>query len=1246
MDSGALSSNYISKSFLSAHSELLPFIVSEHSRVCLGDGQTIRDLYGYVDGSSLELVFTHSDHQEVIVSVDFEIFDTVAFDIIIGLPTIRRHLPHFFSDVVLFSGNVAHQSSLAALDLELVQPWSTIIPTPPEEDIIPLPCSFTCPLNYLSKVEGQAEREYLDLFDTHVEPSFLADQRVRKLLEGKGKRVFVPQNWTGVTLKSGDQFIVDLEWSDDFPLRRKPRSFKVSPKLMENAEKEFKRLLTYHLTPCDSPVASELVIAPKATDPFLRFCANYPWLKPYMVYGHYPIPRPKEELEKIKGFRVFADLDMTNSFHQFKLGQLTSSRLSVQTIWGQVRPIFMPEGIPQASAILHKFMTGIFEDYSDFMVVIFDNILVLGKDTDDLLGKLELVFDRCILHNVFLKFTKTWLGFTQVQFFGYLVTGDGYKLTDKRLQALNAVPFPKSSKEMMIFLGGCLFCDQFIPHYSSYTAPLHEMTGKLFVWNEDKWTKNYRSLFQDFKDVLLKALSVFYPDYSLDWILCTDASEVGISACLYQVSGDSLQLLACVSKKLSEPASRWDPYRAEGYAIFWGVFKLQRWLRAKPFIIKTDHANLQYMEQSLHSPVIRQLTYLQAFNIDGLVHIKGSDNKTQDLFSRLTSSIGRYSISEIDHRMNSPVLATLTVDPIYEVSASLLIELALSASSDELTRDLLAALPILQQKGLDVDELLHKVHGGRRAHWGAHKTWQLLCKEFPGHHVPYAVVEEHVRTCGVCAKDRLGRSYDIRAELKTHKDSLYHKKTVGMDLLQMPEDDEGYTYISVISNFLSKRCRLFRQRTKTAEDSASSLWSYITQMGWVFDNLRTDLGSDYTSTVFSLLQKWLGYDHSFATVDRPQGSNVEGTNHQVVRHTRALVYDNRLELKWSTPEVLGTVEWFINGTYNSEVDGIPIHIDNGNVDQAYLCLPPTDMLPAAKAHAYTAALGKTIAICRENTIKFASELHHKRTQESPAAALNKYQAGDYVLTSNMNKQHKLHPRWLGPCVVLSHTGNDVHIKHLVTDAVSVRFVTDVHLWSGSPSEALRMARIDHAQYSVASILAYRGEPEERLSLQFLILYEDGDKRWSNWGKDITDTLPFEDFCNSVPCLRGLLLSAAEAAKLRTSIRNQDITLVKPGDTAFINLRTYGYSWYAALQLPDFDVVDYVIECTFEKWAGPRRHPHRLISLRNPLFNTSTSMDNYFIVRHGSQLLHLPGQVIVDTPLVTRFPSILAEVTHA
>ena len=63
----------------------------------------------------------------------------------------------------------------------------------------------------------------------------------------------------------------------------------------------------------------------------------------YIYIGHYKIPIVKEELPKISKYKVFVDLDMSNSFHRLKLGPITSSRLSIQTPWGQVEPKLMPD---------------------------------------------------------------------------------------------------------------------------------------------------------------------------------------------------------------------------------------------------------------------------------------------------------------------------------------------------------------------------------------------------------------------------------------------------------------------------------------------------------------------------------------------------------------------------------------------------------------------------------------------------------------------------------------------------------------------------------------------------------------------------------------------------------------------------------------------------------------------------------------------------------------------------------------
>jgi hypothetical protein len=62
--------------------------------------------------------------------------------------------------------------------------------------------------------------------------------------------------------------------------------------------------------------------------------------------------------------------------------------------------------------------------------------------------KLEMFIDRSIQFNVKLKFSKTWLGFTEVKFFGYICRHKSYGLTDDRKKAILDIPFPDTGNKI------------------------------------------------------------------------------------------------------------------------------------------------------------------------------------------------------------------------------------------------------------------------------------------------------------------------------------------------------------------------------------------------------------------------------------------------------------------------------------------------------------------------------------------------------------------------------------------------------------------------------------------------------------------------------------------------------------------------------------------------------------------------------------------------------------------------------
>ena len=99
------------------------------------------------------------------------------------------------------------------------------------------------------------------------------------------------------------------------------------------------------------------------------------------------IPDSRDEIQKVAGSRFMVDIDMRNSFHQMPLALRTSEFLLVSTPWGLFRPMFMPEGVGPASMLLQRTVTKIFRDYLPWMIVIFDNFLILGDSYGELAKK-------------------------------------------------------------------------------------------------------------------------------------------------------------------------------------------------------------------------------------------------------------------------------------------------------------------------------------------------------------------------------------------------------------------------------------------------------------------------------------------------------------------------------------------------------------------------------------------------------------------------------------------------------------------------------------------------------------------------------------------------------------------------------------------------------------------------------------------------------------------------------------------
>ena len=322
--------------------------------------------------------------------------------------------------------------------------------------------------------------------------------------------VFAPETWNGLKLEP-----IDLTLKEGVPDKLYARARPIRAELYKAAKKEYNRLCDYFYVDSDSSYASPLVIAPKATEPFIRFCGDYRKINEHINRPQIPIPIPYHELSKAFKFKIFADCDLANSFHQLPLSENTSKLLSVQTPWGLVRPKFLPEGVAPACGILQYHMRNIFAAFEDWTIVIFDNILILANDFKDLYSKMELFLERCHEARVVLKLKKTWIGYDTVTFFGYKVSNGTWTLSDARREGIRQFEFPTTKKAMQSFLGAALFFHHHIPNFSDWAAKLYEMTTDQFKWDRSIWTYDYEAHFKQFQSCLESAAVLHFPDYAM-----------------------------------------------------------------------------------------------------------------------------------------------------------------------------------------------------------------------------------------------------------------------------------------------------------------------------------------------------------------------------------------------------------------------------------------------------------------------------------------------------------------------------------------------------------------------------------------------------------------------------------------------------------------------------------------------------------------------------------------------------------
>ena len=1073
---------------------------------------------------------------------------------------------------------------------EPVNPWTLPKDGPCVEDnAIPAPTAFRISRDFLGIPIEAVINAFREKLDAKISPDFASATDVKEKLVEMWWPVFCPVDWTGINGISP----IELETKEGMPDVIRAPIRPVHPSKFSAFKKEFARMQKYFYVDSDSPIASPMVIADKATDPYLRLCGGYVTVNKYLICPRLYLPSVKSQLDKAREFKYFIDLDLSNAYHQIPLSEKSSKLLSVQTVLGLYRPMFLPEGISPATAILQRTMTDIFKDCEQWTIVLHDNLLVLAKDHHDALEKLEIVMQRCLDRNIKLKVDKCSFGLTEIKFFGYRVSSNSYTISDDKKEALANIPFPDTLHSMQSFLGTALFFSPFVLDYSRLAAPFYDTTRKDQPWPPVDLDGSLHKRFEEFKQSLIHCFEIYYPDFELEWVLRTDASTLGVGGCLFQLVPQAdgsviMQPIAMIAMKFSLTAAAWSTLEQELFAVVYTVKELQHYLAYKSFIVECDHRNVLFLEKANVPKLIRWRLFLQSFSFL-IRHIPGKDNVVADYLSR------HFAVKSKDNQQGT----------VAHISA-------------------LAALP-------SEEEMFSAVHGGRNGHFGVARTYAALNKLFPGHEITIRRLRQLLDLCVTCQKISVGRSRVKYAETYRHLHVPSLHAAIGVDMLTItPADIHGNSVAIVIVVLFSKLVFVYPCRDYTAKTLAMALFKFYSQYG-VFEQIRSDPGSNLTSEAIALLHSWLGMQQVFSLVDVHTSNGVERTNGRILEHLRKLVIDESVQQSWSDDSVLPLVVYFINSSYNSQIGGIPFEMHFGSDAKHFHKLSPSDD-PAVLSNEYLQLLNKNMRSLHAASTSYQKAL--VSSKEHHDTELPRIHRGEHVLRDNAHRKNKLQPVWLGPYIVLDVYKNDVTIEHIAEKSVVIVHVSTLKPFRGpASSHAFQASLADNQQFEVIRIHSYLGDPWARTTLRFKVEYADGEILWVGYKRDLFETEAYKLFVGSIPQLLPLVRETNnEALNEKHRINKTPIIKVSAGEKVFVNLRVFGELWFNQRPLPDLYVREYFVEGVFTTFDTKKRNVKIFIKVSGDEF----TWDHYSVLCFGQQHKLAENDILVDTKIASAY----------
>ena len=147
-----------------------------------------------------------------------------------------------------------------------------------------------------------------------------------------------------------------------------------------------------------------------------------------------------------------------------------------------------------------------------------------------------------------------------------MIDNRGIHPLPENVAAIQHMATPTNISKLRSFLGAINFYGNFIVNIQQHCAPLHDLLRNNTKWS---WTPQHDVIFKKLKNIISTTDTLVHYDSTLPLVLCTDASDVGVSAVLMQRFNDNaFKPISASSRRLIDAERNNRPSTKKRWRLF------------------------------------------------------------------------------------------------------------------------------------------------------------------------------------------------------------------------------------------------------------------------------------------------------------------------------------------------------------------------------------------------------------------------------------------------------------------------------------------------------------------------------------------------------------------------------------------------------------------------------------------------------------------------------------------------------